>query len=42
MVALVELVTEMEVDNGRLEEYVLNGDDEGVEWVEDIGGIFSA
>ena len=32
----VLVMSEMEVDNGGLKQYVLNGDDEGLEGVEDV------
>jgi len=36
----VKLVAEMEVHNGGLEEDMLNGDDKGLEGVEDVRSIF--
>lgn len=40
MWGLVELVSEMEVDYGGLEEDMLDGDDEGLVGVENVGCIF--
>jgi len=40
VVRLVELVTEVEVDNRGLEKYVLNRDDEGLVGVENVRCIF--
>jgi len=40
VIMLVKLVPEMEVDYGRLEQNMLHRDDEGLERMENVGGIF--